>query len=79
MTIRTAIMETLKEAMKQKEIQTVETCRLIQAAIKDKDIDARTKPGKEKGLDDGEIILLLQSMIKSRRESITLYEERESP
>ena len=47
--------------------------RLIQAALKDKDIEARGN-GKEP-LSDEEILALLQKMVKQRQESITMYEQ----
>jgi uncharacterized protein YqeY len=47
--------------------------RLIQAALKDKDIEARGA-GKEP-LSDEEILALLQKMVKQRQESITMYEQ----
>ena len=50
------------------------TLRLILAALKDRDIAERPK-GNVSGLDDGEILKLLQSMIKQRKESIELYEK----
>jgi uncharacterized protein YqeY len=46
---------------------------LIQAALKDKDIEARGA-GKEP-LSDEEILALLQKMVKQRQESITMYEQ----
>ena len=70
--IREQIKTKLIEAMKAKDEKATGTLRLINAAIKDKDIDARTK-GNMDGIDDAGVLSLLQSMIKQRRESIDMY------
>ena len=70
--IREQIKSKLIEAMKSKDEKTTATLRLINAAIKDKDIDARTK-GNMNGIDDAGVLSLLQTMIKQRRESIEMY------
>ncbi len=70
--IREQIKNKLVEAMKAKDEKTTGTLRLINAAIKDKDIEARPK-GITDGIDDSAILSLLQSMIKQRRESIDMY------
>ena len=72
--LRTRLSDTLKSSMKEKNERSVSTLRLILAALKDQDIAARGKGNKE-GLSDDQIISLLQSMIKQRRESIKLYEQ----
>ena len=72
--LRTRLSDTLKSSMKEKNERSVSTLRLILAALKDRDIAARGKGNKE-GLSDDQIISLLQSMIKQRRESIKLYEQ----
>ena len=72
--LRTQINNTYKVAMKQKETIAVSTLRLIQAAIKDRDIAARSK-GNTDGISDDEVLSLLQSMIKQRRDSIEAYEK----
>ena len=71
---RERLTDALKASMKEKNERSVSTLRLILAALKDRDIAARTKGNKE-GLSDDEILGLLQSMIKQRRESIQLYEK----
>jgi uncharacterized protein YqeY len=63
----------MKEAMKAGEKGKLGAIRLIQAALKDKDIEARGN-GKEP-LSDEEILALLQKMVKQRQESITMYEQ----
>ena len=72
--LRTRLRDTLKSSMKEKNERSVSTLRLILAALKDQDIAARGKGDKE-GLSDDQILSLLQSMIKQRRESIKLYEQ----
>ena len=72
--LRSQINNTYKAAMKRKETIAVSTLRLIQAAIKDRDIAARSK-GNTDGISDDEVLSLLQSMIKQRRDSIEAYEK----
>ena len=71
---RARIGDALKTAMKAKEKHTVSTVRLIMAALKDRDIAARSK-GDNDGIGEDEILSMLQSMIKQRRESIIMYEK----
>jgi len=72
--LRTELNEALKSAMKEKDETSVSTLRLILAALKDRDIAARSK-GNQDGIGDDDILGLLQSMVKQRRESIDLYEK----
>ena len=72
--LRQQINDALKSSMKDKDKCTTSTLRLILAAIKDRDIAARSK-GNTDGIGDEDILSLLQSMIKQRRESITMYEK----
>jgi uncharacterized protein YqeY len=67
----------LKSAMKEKDQTTISTVRLILAALKERDIEARTK-GKD-GVEDSEILSMLQSMIKQRRESAKTYTDNGRP
>lgn len=62
----------LKDAQKNKNQTAVATIRLILAALKDRDIAARTSSNSE-GIDEGEIFSMLQSMIKQRQESAKIY------
>ncbi len=71
---RERLTDALKASMKEKNERSVSTLRLILAAIKDRDIAARGKGNKD-GITDDEVLFLLQSMIKQRRESISLYEK----
>ena len=72
--MRQRLNHALKEAMKAKDQRAVSTLRLILAAIKDRDIAARGK-GNTEGIPDAEVLSLLQTMVKQRRESIALYEQ----
>jgi uncharacterized protein YqeY len=73
MTLRTRFQENLKQAMHAKDEMTVGTLRLIIAAMKDRDIAARSK-GNWDGISEDEILSMMQSMIKQRHESIKMYE-----
>jgi uncharacterized protein len=76
--LRERFTDTLKQAMKDKDALAVSTVRLVLAKLKEQDIEARGK-GKAGGIADSEIQQMLQSMIKQRRESITLYEQGGRP
>jgi uncharacterized protein len=75
--MRERITEDVKVAMKAGEKRRLATLRLITAAIKDRDLNAGVDgKGQPTGLDkisDQEILILLQKMIKQRRESIETY------
>ena len=62
----------LKAAMKAGEKRRVGTIRMIMAALKDKEIEAR---GQGKSVSDENILALLQKMTKSRKESQEIYEK----
>lgn len=70
--LREELKKQLVEAMKNKQDVKVATIRLINAAIKQKDIEARPS-GNVDGIDDAAILGVMQSMIKQRRESIDMY------
>ncbi|MEO5337767.1 MAG: GatB/YqeY domain-containing protein [Magnetospirillum sp. WYHS-4] len=76
--LRQRLSEALKEAMKAKNDRGVSTVRLILAALKDRDIAARGR-GNSGGIPEDEILQMLQSMVKQRRESIALYEQGNRP
>jgi uncharacterized protein YqeY len=78
MGLREQINDSLKEAMKAKDQKRVGTLRLVNAALKDKDIAARTETSREL-LGDDEILSLLAKMIKQREDSITAYEAGNRP
>jgi len=72
--IRERFAGDLKEAIKSRDAARVSTLRLICAAIKDRDIAARTDDNAE-GVGDTEILAILAKMIKQREESARIYEE----
>ena len=72
--IRERFSGDLRDAIKAKDARRVSTLRLICAAVKDRDIAARTGDNFT-GCSDGEILAILAKMIKQRQESITAYEE----
>lgn len=74
MVLRTKISEALKKAMRDKDAQRLSTLRLINAAIKDKDIDARAS-GNDDGVPEAEVLAILGKMSKQRLESARAYEE----
>ena len=72
--LRPRLTDSLKAAMKSRNERSVSTLRLILAALKDRDIAAKGKGNKD-GISDDEVLGLLQSMIKQRRDSIEMYEK----
>ena len=69
--MRAKFMDDLKEAMKSGQKRRVDTIRLITSAVKDKEIEAR---GLGKTIGDEDILAVLQKMIKSRQESLGIFE-----
>lgn len=75
--LRDRFTSDLKEAMKGGDKPRLGTIRMMQAALKDKDIEAR---GAGKGpISDDEILQLLQKMVKQRQESAKMYGEGGRP
>ncbi len=72
--LRTRLNDALKDAMKTKEQCATATLRLILAALKDRDIAARTN-GESEDVSDDQILELLQKMVRQRRESIEAYKK----
>lgn len=72
--MREELNEALKTALKAQDKRRLSTLRLILAAIKDRDIAARSEDRNE-GVSDEEILSILQKMVKQRKESSTMYEE----
>ncbi len=71
--MRQRFNDAMKEAMKAGDKRRLSTVRMMQAALKDKDIEAR---GAGKGqASEEEILALLQKMIKQRQESIAIYDQ----
>ena len=76
--LREALTERMKTALRAKDTRTLSTVRLILAALKQKDIEARPS-GNAAGIGEAEIQRLMQGMIKQRRESIELYQKGNRP
>lgn len=72
MAIRDDLTSELKTAMKAGEKRRVDTIRLVNAALKDRDIEAR---GQGKTLSDDDILALLQKLVKSRQELVEIYDK----
>lgn len=77
-TLRDSISESTKDAMRSKDALRVSTLRLVSAAIKDRDIAARSEDRVE-GIDEPEILSLLAKMVKQREESAKTYEDNGRP
>ncbi|EAR49996.1 hypothetical protein OG2516_07335 [Oceanicola granulosus HTCC2516] len=76
MDMRSRLSAALKDAMRAKEADRLSTLRLISAAIKDREIAARTgEEGATDGVSDEEVRAILGKMVKQRRESARAYEE----
>jgi uncharacterized protein len=69
--MRDELTTMLKQAMKAGDKRRVGTVRLIQAALKDKDIEAR---GQGKTVGPDEMMAMLQKMVKQRQDSLAIYE-----
>ena len=74
MSLRDRLQISLKEAMKAKEADRLSTLRLINAAIKDREIAVRGEGG-EVEVGEGDILAILGKMVKQRQESARAYEE----
>jgi hypothetical protein len=72
--LRDRLQTALKEAMKAKEAERLSTLRLINAAIKDREIALRGDAGAEE-VGEAEILAILGKMVKQRQESARAYEE----
>lgn len=68
-TLKERLQEDMKAALRAKEKQRLGTIRLIHAAIKQREIDERVS------LDDAQVIVVLDKMLKQRRDSFTQYEQ----
>ncbi len=78
MSLRQAFNDALKEAMKARDARRVSTLRLINSAIKDADIAARTEASRE-GVSDADIQALLGKMVRQREDSVEQYEKGNRP
>jgi len=68
MNLRQKITEDMKSAMRAGDVKRRDAIRLLQAALKQKEVDERTE------LDDAAVIAVIEKMLKQRRDSITQYE-----
>ena len=68
MTLKERITDDMKNAMRAGEKERLGTIRLVLAAIKQREVDERIT------LDDGQVLAVLEKMIKQRKESITQFE-----
>ena len=73
MGLRDKINDSLKEAMKSGDKRRVSTLRLVNSAIKDRDIQNRTA-GPDAGVNDAQIVEVMARMVKQRQESLEIYE-----
>ncbi len=78
MSLREQFTGGLKESMRAKDAARTSVLRMILARLKDTDIAARTK-GAGEAIPDDEIVSMLRGMVKSRRESVALYEQGNRP
>ena len=69
MTLRERLTEDMKAAMKGADKERLSTIRMAQAAIKQREVDERVT------LDDGQVLVVLEKMIKQRKESIVQFEQ----
>ena len=68
MLLKVRITEDMKTAMRAKDSARLGAIRLLQAAIKQREVDERIE------LDDGQVIAVIEKMLKQRRDSISQYE-----
>jgi hypothetical protein len=78
MSLRQQLNDAMKEAMKAKDAKRLATVRLVLAALKDRDIAARTETSRDL-LGDDEILSLMAKMIKQRDESATAFDAGNRP
>jgi uncharacterized protein YqeY len=74
MSLRQRLNDELKQAMKAGEKLKVSTLRLVNAAIKERDIESRTA-GPDSGVGDAQILEVLNRMIKQRQDSLAAFEQ----
>ena len=68
MSLKAQITEDMKTAMRAKDSERLGTIRLLQAAMKQKEVDERIT------LDDAAIVAIVDKLIKQRKDSITAFE-----
>jgi uncharacterized protein YqeY len=75
--LRTQITNDMKQAMKDKDADTLNTLRLVNAGLKDKDIEIRVAGTGE--VSDADVLTVLQKMLKQREESAKTYRDNDRP
>jgi uncharacterized protein YqeY len=78
MSLRENLTDAMKEAMKAKDTKRLATVRMILAALKDRDIAARSEDSRDLVPDD-DILTLLAKMVKQREESAAVYDQGGRP
>lgn len=73
MTLQTQLNDAMKEAMKAKDSLRLNAIRLIRTAVKNREIDERRELGEQ------EVIAVLSSLVKQRKESAQVYRENHRP
>jgi uncharacterized protein YqeY len=68
-TLKERITEDMKTAMRASEKERLSTIRLVQSAIKQREVDERIT------LDDTQVLVVLEKMVKQRKESIAQFEQ----
>lgn len=69
LSLKAQITEDMKAAMRAKDMDRLGTIRLLQAAIKQREVDERIE------LDDAAVLAVVDKMIKQRKDSITAFEQ----
>ena len=69
MTLKERITEDMKAAMRASDKERLSTIRMVQAAIKQREVDERIT------LDDAQVIAVLEKMVKQRKESVVQFEQ----
>ena len=72
MSLKDKIESNYHNSIKEKDSNSINTLRLIKSAIKDKEISIR---GKQDALTDSDVLSLLQSLVKQRKDSIEAFEK----
>jgi len=72
MSLKDKIESHYNNSIKEKDSNSINTLRLIKSAIKDKEISLR---GRQEALTDSDILSLLQTLVKQRKDSIEAFEK----
>jgi hypothetical protein len=73
MSLKQAILEDIKDAMRAKDTAKLTTLRMLTAAMKQREVDERIE------LTDADVVALVQKLIKQRKESIVAFEKGNRP